>query len=46
MIHADDKKGESYKLLVEGNSFLEVLATIGVDGRRTTFNNALTVAKV
>ncbi|VDN53841.1 unnamed protein product [Dracunculus medinensis] len=46
VIHADDKKGESYKLLVEGNSFLEVLATIGVDGRRTTFNNALTVAKV
>lgn len=46
MIHADEKKGDSYKLLVEGIDYREVMATVGVDGRRTYFNNALTVADV
>ncbi|MCP9257334.1 DNA-directed RNA polymerase III subunit RPC1 [Dirofilaria immitis] len=38
--------GDSYKLLVEGIDYREVMATVGVDGRRTYFNNALTVADV
>ncbi|VDM12870.1 unnamed protein product, partial [Wuchereria bancrofti] len=46
VIHADEKKGDSYKLLVEGIDYREVMATVGVDGRRTYFNNALTVADV
>lgn len=46
VIHADEKKGDSYKLLVEGTDFRSVMATVGVDGRRTCFNNALTVAEV
>lgn len=46
MIHADEKKGDSYKLLVEGTDYKSVMATMGVDGRRTYFNNALTVADV
>uniref|UniRef100_A0A0N4Z3L6 DNA-directed RNA polymerase subunit n=1 Tax=Parastrongyloides trichosuri TaxID=131310 RepID=A0A0N4Z3L6_PARTI len=46
VIHADEKKGDSYKLLVEGTDFREVLATPEVDGRYTNFNNALYVADV
>ncbi|VDN26197.1 unnamed protein product, partial [Gongylonema pulchrum] len=46
VIHADEKKGDSYKLLVEGTDFQAVMATVGIDGRRTYFNNALTVAEV
>ncbi|MFH4974741.1 hypothetical protein AB6A40_001450 [Gnathostoma spinigerum] len=45
VIHADEKKGDSYNLLVEGTDFKSVMATMGVDGRRTHFNNALTVAE-
>uniref|UniRef100_A0A914RJZ5 DNA-directed RNA polymerase n=1 Tax=Parascaris equorum TaxID=6256 RepID=A0A914RJZ5_PAREQ len=43
VITADEKKGDSYKLLVEGTDYLSVMATMGIDGRRTYFNNALTV---
>uniref|UniRef100_A0A0K0FAM9 DNA-directed RNA polymerase subunit n=1 Tax=Strongyloides venezuelensis TaxID=75913 RepID=A0A0K0FAM9_STRVS len=46
VIHADEKKGDSYKLLVEGTDFREVLATPEIDGRYTNFNNALFVADV
>uniref|UniRef100_A0A915ASZ0 DNA-directed RNA polymerase subunit n=2 Tax=Parascaris univalens TaxID=6257 RepID=A0A915ASZ0_PARUN len=46
VITADEKKGDSYKLLVEGTDYLSVMATMGIDGRRTYFNNALTVAEV
>lgn len=45
MITADEKKGDSYKLLVEGTDYQSVMATMGIDGRRTYFNNALTVAE-
>uniref|UniRef100_A0AC35U8A1 DNA-directed RNA polymerase subunit n=1 Tax=Rhabditophanes sp. KR3021 TaxID=114890 RepID=A0AC35U8A1_9BILA len=46
VIHADEKKGDSYKLLVEGTDFRAVMATPEVDGRFTNFNNALYVAEV
>ncbi len=46
VIHADEKTGKSFKLLVEGSNFQGVLATPGVDPKRTSFNNALDVAKV
>uniref|UniRef100_A0A914WUN4 DNA-directed RNA polymerase n=1 Tax=Plectus sambesii TaxID=2011161 RepID=A0A914WUN4_9BILA len=46
VIHADEKTGDSYKLLVEGTDFKSVLAIRGVNGKRTCFNNALNVAQV
>ncbi|KAF8382261.1 rpc-1 [Pristionchus pacificus] len=46
VIHADEKKGDSYRLLVEGTDFLSVLSQPGIDGKRTHFNNALGVADV
>ncbi|GMT04445.1 hypothetical protein PENTCL1PPCAC_26620 [Pristionchus entomophagus] len=46
VIHADEKKGDSYRLLVEGTDFLSVLSQPGIDGRRTHYNNALGVADV
>ncbi|CAD6193580.1 unnamed protein product [Caenorhabditis auriculariae] len=46
VIHADEKKGDSYSLLVEGTDFRSVLSSVGVDPRKTHFNNALTVAEV
>ena len=46
VIHADEKKGDEYSLLVEGTDFLSVMAQFGIDGRRTAFNNALVVAEV
>lgn len=46
IIHADDKKGDTFKLLVEGTDFRKVLATPGVDGRRSRFNSILDVAQI
>lgn len=46
MIHADEKKGDFYSLLVEGTDFRSVLSSVGVDPRKTNFNNALVVAEV
>lgn len=46
VIHADEKKGDTYKLLVEGTDFLKVMATPGVDGRRCHFNSLVDVAHV
>lgn len=46
VIHADEKTGKTFTLLVEGNDFLGVLGTHGVDATRTKFNHILDVAKV
>ena len=46
VIHADEKKGDFYSLLVEGTDFRSVLSSVGVDPRKTNFNNALVVAEV
>lgn len=46
VIHADEQKGEEYSLLVEGTDFLSVLSQMGIEGRKTKFNNALVVAEV
>ncbi|KAH7729808.1 RNA polymerase Rpb1 [Aphelenchoides avenae] len=46
IIHADEKKGDSYSLLVEGTDYKDVLAIMEIDGRRTKFNNASMVAEV
>jgi DNA-directed RNA polymerase III subunit RPC1 len=46
VIHIDEKKGgTSFKLLVEGDNLQQVLATPGVDYRRTTSNNTFEVEK-
>lgn len=47
VIHMDEKEANRpvYSLFVEGDNLLEVLATPGVDGRRTTSNNTLEVRK-
>lgn len=46
VINADDKKGESFQLFVEGSSFKEVLALNEVNGIKTRFNNAIIIAEV
>ncbi|TKR73961.1 hypothetical protein L596_021198 [Steinernema carpocapsae] len=46
VINADERKGDSYNLLVEGTDYLEVLATPEINPRNTKFNNALIVAEV
>jgi hypothetical protein len=46
MIHADEKQGDTYKLLVEGTDYKDVLAIPETDGKRTLFNNANIVAEV
>lgn len=46
VIHADEKTGKSFKLLVEGTNFKEVLATSEINGNKTHFNNACVVAEV
>lgn len=46
VIHADEKKGDFYSLLVEGTDFRSVLSSVGVNPKKTNFNNALVVAEV
>ncbi|CAI4229809.1 unnamed protein product [Auanema sp. JU1783] len=46
VIHADEKRGDHFSLLVEGTDFLSVLSTMGIYGKETKFNNALVVAEV
>jgi hypothetical protein len=46
VIHADEKKGDTYQLLVEGTDFREVLATYEINPNKTVFNNASTIAEV
>uniref|UniRef100_A0AC34GAH0 DNA-directed RNA polymerase n=1 Tax=Panagrolaimus sp. ES5 TaxID=591445 RepID=A0AC34GAH0_9BILA len=46
LIHADEKNGKTYKLLAEGTVFKQVMAIPNVNTSRTTFNNALVIAKV
>ncbi|XP_050312133.1 DNA-directed RNA polymerase III subunit RPC1 [Anthonomus grandis grandis] len=44
VIARDDKRGKAtYHLCVEGNNLREVMATYGVDGRKTVSNNVLEV---
>ncbi|XP_076289845.1 DNA-directed RNA polymerase III subunit RPC1-like [Lasioglossum baleicum] len=46
VIHNDDSSGKTkYKLFVEGDNMREVMATLGVLGRKTTSNNTLEVFK-
>lgn len=46
VIHLDEKSGgNKYKLLVEGNNLLQVMATPGVKGTHTTSNNTYEVEK-
>ena len=47
IIHIDDSQGaanQKYKLFVEGDNLREVLATPGVQGKKTSSNNTLEVA--
>ncbi|XP_068736318.1 DNA-directed RNA polymerase III subunit RPC1-like isoform X2 [Montipora capricornis] len=46
IIHVDETKGDTYKLLVEGDDLLSVMATVGVKGTATTSNNTAEVEKV
>lgn len=45
-MHADEKTGKKYKLIVEGGSLLDVIATPGINPNVTRSNNALEMAKV
>ncbi|VDL81613.1 unnamed protein product [Nippostrongylus brasiliensis] len=46
VIHADEKHGDEYGIIVEGSDFRGVLSQPGIDGRHTSFNNALVVAEM
>ncbi|RCN27659.1 hypothetical protein ANCCAN_26606, partial [Ancylostoma caninum] len=46
VIHADEKHGDEYSIIVEGSDFRGVLSEPGIDGRFTNFNNALIVSEV
>ncbi|KAK3608217.1 hypothetical protein CHS0354_039236 [Potamilus streckersoni] len=45
VIHVDEKQGERYKLLVEGDNLRSVMATPGVKGTETISNNTYEVEK-
>ncbi|KAL5018248.1 hypothetical protein ScPMuIL_003970 [Solemya velum] len=45
VIHIDESHGDKYKLLVEGDKLLAVMATMGVKGTHTTSNNTFEVEK-
>ncbi|XP_064601918.1 DNA-directed RNA polymerase III subunit RPC1-like [Liolophura sinensis] len=45
VIHADEKKGDSYKLLVEGDNLRQVMATQGVKGSHCVSNNTFEMEK-
>jgi len=46
VIHADEKKGDTYQLLVEGTDFRDVLAIYEINPNKTKFNNAIITAEV
>ncbi|XP_015775227.1 PREDICTED: DNA-directed RNA polymerase III subunit RPC1-like [Acropora digitifera] len=46
IIHVDESKGDTYKLLVEGDDLLSVMSTVGVKGTATTSNNTAEVERV
>ncbi|CAD5234319.1 unnamed protein product [Bursaphelenchus xylophilus] len=46
VIHADERRGESYQLLVEGTDFKDVMAVYETEPNKTVFNNASVVAEV
>uniref|UniRef100_A0A5S6QTH3 DNA-directed RNA polymerase subunit n=1 Tax=Trichuris muris TaxID=70415 RepID=A0A5S6QTH3_TRIMR len=45
IIKADEKSGETMNLLVEGNDYMRVLGTVGIDPNRTLSNNPIEVAR-
>ncbi|KAK3090302.1 hypothetical protein FSP39_010768 [Pinctada imbricata] len=45
VIHVDEKKGNSYKLLVEGDNLLAVMATPGIKGTHAFSNNTFAMEK-
>lgn len=45
VIHKDEAKIITHKLLVEGGDLLSVMSTIGVEGKNTTSNNIIDVEK-
>lgn len=46
VIHNDDSCGKKkYKLFVEGDNMRDVMATLGVLGKKTTSNNTIEVNK-
>lgn len=46
VIHADEKNGDTYQLLVEGTDFREVMATYEINPNKTVFNNASALSEV
>ncbi|KAL3107771.1 hypothetical protein niasHT_018094 [Heterodera trifolii] len=46
VINADEKRGDTYELFVEGTNFKEVLGLTEINGPRTKFNIALVIAEV
>lgn len=46
VVHADERRGDKFGVIVEGSDFAGVLSQIGVEPRRTHFNNAVVVAEV
>ncbi|KAJ1365444.1 DNA-directed RNA polymerase [Parelaphostrongylus tenuis] len=46
VIQADEKRGDEFRIVVEGSDFRGVLSQPGIDGRFTNFNNPLVVAEV
>ncbi|KAK6745748.1 hypothetical protein RB195_012082 [Necator americanus] len=45
-IHADERHGNEYEIVVEGSNFRDVLSQPGIDYRFTYCNNASTVSEV
>lgn len=45
VIHIDEKKGETYKLLVEGDNLLAVMATPGIKGTHAFSNNTFAMER-
>ncbi|PIO74402.1 hypothetical protein TELCIR_03587 [Teladorsagia circumcincta] len=46
VVHADEKTGDKYSIIVEGNDFRRVLSQVGIDSCHSTMNNAVVVAEV
>ncbi|XP_062605530.1 DNA-directed RNA polymerase III subunit RPC1-like, partial [Saccostrea cucullata] len=45
VIHIDEKKGDTYKLLVEGDNLRAVMATPGIKGTHASSNNTFAMEK-
>ncbi|KAK6019697.1 RNA polymerase Rpb1, domain 5 [Ostertagia ostertagi] len=46
VVRADERNGDKYSIIVEGNDFLRVLSQVGIDPRHSNMNNAVVVAEV